>query len=316
MAFATTWSFPTLESPLADIKRTFDSELKVFLTSKGNTFRRKEVKFSDYSNQNVTPITVTKSTTEDFSFEYLTPDDLEFLKSMDLVEDPVRVSKGKSSLKRFFSLRAPSAESVAHKEKDSLPTEVFVLTDDATSLQKGISPKSAAVFRKVGFLVLKLTTVACVAYFLAPAIGAAAHAVGHLVGHISTNLLDTLTVPATDVLTNPLPMPVDPTTFSTDAVAAMAPSPDVVGFVADPSSPVVETMAQATPDIGASSGWGMLIKQVLFLVDILLKGIIIFAGVSWMFGNRTRALETLLSGGIGYVIVRHHDDIARFFGAL
>lgn len=70
----------------------------------------------------------------------------------------------------------------------------------------------------------------------------------------------------------------------------------------------------ASPD--SSEGWGNLINKILWIVDLLMDCVIIFAGVSWMFGNRTKAIELLMGSGIGYIIVRHHDDIKNFFAML
>ncbi|MNV63625.1 hypothetical protein D3C71_1562290 [compost metagenome] len=64
------------------------------------------------------------------------------------------------------------------------------------------------------------------------------------------------------------------------------------------------------------SGWSTFIKKVLEIIDYIMDGVIIFAGVSWMFGNRTKAIEILIGSGVGYVIVRHHDDIKNFFSLL
>lgn len=82
--------------------------------------------------------------------------------------------------------------------------------------------------------------------------------------------------------------------FGGDAVAAFAP---MASGVADPN-----------PD-----GWAVLTKKVLWITDYLMDGVIVFAGLSWMFGHRTKAIELLISSGIGYVIVRHHEDIRNFF---
>jgi hypothetical protein len=66
----------------------------------------------------------------------------------------------------------------------------------------------------------------------------------------------------------------------------------------------------------SNPGWDMLIHKVLWITDFLMDGVIIFSGISWMFGNRTKAIELLFSSGIGYIIVRHHEDIKRFFALI
>lgn len=68
--------------------------------------------------------------------------------------------------------------------------------------------------------------------------------------------------------------------------------------------------------VGAVSGWDTLLRKVLWIVDYLMDGVIIFSGISWMFGNRTKAIELLIGSGVGYIIVRHHDDIKNFFALL
>lgn len=63
-------------------------------------------------------------------------------------------------------------------------------------------------------------------------------------------------------------------------------------------------------------GWQGFLDKILEIVGFLMDGVIIFAGISWMFGNRTKAIELLIGGGIGYTIVRHHEDIKNFFTLL
>ncbi len=82
------------------------------------------------------------------------------------------------------------------------------------------------------------------------------------------------------------------------------------GVVLDEAIPVVAEVAQA------NEGWDNLIQKVLWITDYLMDGVIIFSGISWMFGHRTKAIELLFSSGIGYVIIRHHKDIKEFFELL
>ena len=77
----------------------------------------------------------------------------------------------------------------------------------------------------------------------------------------------------------------------------------------------LQTVEVASP-VGAASGWDTLLRKVLWIVDYLMDGVIIFSGISWMFGNRTKAIELLIGSGVGYIIVRHHDDIKNFFALL
>lgn len=58
------------------------------------------------------------------------------------------------------------------------------------------------------------------------------------------------------------------------------------------------------------------LATVLGIADWLCVGIIIFAGTTWMFGNRTKAIEFITGGAIGYVIIRHAIDIRNWLKAL
>lgn len=62
--------------------------------------------------------------------------------------------------------------------------------------------------------------------------------------------------------------------------------------------------------------WTEVFLTVLNCVDWLCAGIIVYAGVTWMFGNRTKALEFLMGGSIGYIIVRHALDIRNWLKTL
>ncbi|MFC5528455.1 TrbC/VirB2 family protein [Cohnella yongneupensis] len=69
----------------------------------------------------------------------------------------------------------------------------------------------------------------------------------------------------------------------------------------------------ATP---ADSSWQEIFDTVLGIADWLCVGIIVFAGVTWMFGNRTKALEFLMGGASGYLIIRHAIDIRNWLKTL
>lgn len=58
------------------------------------------------------------------------------------------------------------------------------------------------------------------------------------------------------------------------------------------------------------------LATALSIADYLCVGIIIFAGTTWMFGNRTKAIEFITGGAIGYVIIRHAVDIRNWLKAL
>lgn len=67
---------------------------------------------------------------------------------------------------------------------------------------------------------------------------------------------------------------------------------------------------------GGSSTWGEIFETVLNISDWLCGGVIVFAGVTWMFNNRTKAIEHLLGGSIGYIIIRHALDIRDWLRTL
>lgn len=67
---------------------------------------------------------------------------------------------------------------------------------------------------------------------------------------------------------------------------------------------------------GAEDTWTEIFNTVLNIADWLCVGIIIYAGVTWMFGNRTKAIEFLMGGSVGYIIVRHAVDIRNWLKTL
>lgn len=67
----------------------------------------------------------------------------------------------------------------------------------------------------------------------------------------------------------------------------------------------------ATPQgvAAATSSFEDLWPDIIRIVDWLDIGVIVFAGTTWMFGNRTKAIEFLIGSSIGYLIVRHSLEI-------
>lgn len=64
------------------------------------------------------------------------------------------------------------------------------------------------------------------------------------------------------------------------------------------------------------SGFGGVVKAALDIADWLCVGVIMFAGGSWMFGDRTRAMQHLIGGGVGYIIIRKAYIIQQFLKSL
>lgn len=66
----------------------------------------------------------------------------------------------------------------------------------------------------------------------------------------------------------------------------------------------------------ANATFGNMWTAVMNIVDWIVVGVFIFAGVSWMFGHRTKALELLIGGASGYILARHAIDIRNFLKGL
>jgi hypothetical protein len=66
----------------------------------------------------------------------------------------------------------------------------------------------------------------------------------------------------------------------------------------------------------ADATFGNVWSAVMNIVDWIVVGVFIFAGVSWMFGHRTKALELIIGGAAGYILARHAVDIRDFLKAL
>ncbi|MEH7440484.1 glycosyltransferase [Neobacillus drentensis] len=69
---------------------------------------------------------------------------------------------------------------------------------------------------------------------------------------------------------------------------------------------------KATADQTFSNLW----EAILNLVDWIVVGVFVFAGVAWMFGHRSKALELIIGGSAGYILARHAIDIRDFLKKL
>lgn len=103
----------------------------------------------------------------------------------------------------------------------------------------------------------------------------------------------------------------------------------VVAKVLPPQIPVLVTKTAGTVHLAlipktvfassvtaGSATWVTVFSTVLGIADWLCVGIIVYAGITWMFGNRTKAIEFLMGGSIGYIIVRHAVDIRNWLRML
>ena len=75
-------------------------------------------------------------------------------------------------------------------------------------------------------------------------------------------------------------------------------------------------MAVATTTTGTGNAFNEVLKAVLGMADYLCIGSVIFSGATWMLGNRTKAIEHLIGGSTGYLIIRHAKDIQEFLKGL
>jgi hypothetical protein len=64
------------------------------------------------------------------------------------------------------------------------------------------------------------------------------------------------------------------------------------------------------------SGFSNVLNAALNIADWLCIGVIMFAGGSWMFGDRTKAMQHLIGGGVGYLIIRKAPLIQQFLKSL
>lgn len=61
-----------------------------------------------------------------------------------------------------------------------------------------------------------------------------------------------------------------------------------------------------------NGSWQRAMDKALEIADYVDGGLIIYSGFVLMFGNRTRAIELLFGSSVGYIIIRHWQDIQRF----
>jgi type IV secretory pathway VirB2 component (pilin) len=59
-----------------------------------------------------------------------------------------------------------------------------------------------------------------------------------------------------------------------------------------------------------------LLKTAFEILDWGMVVVVIVSGLMWMFGHRTKGIELLLGGSIGYVIARHAVPIMEFLRGL
>ncbi|MDW8515145.1 hypothetical protein [Priestia flexa] len=62
----------------------------------------------------------------------------------------------------------------------------------------------------------------------------------------------------------------------------------------------------------ADATFGNVHKAIMNAFDAGVVLVIIFAGASWGFGHRTKAIEILIGVSCGYILARHAVDIRNF----
>jgi hypothetical protein len=79
---------------------------------------------------------------------------------------------------------------------------------------------------------------------------------------------------------------------------------------------LVPKSALAATQVASEPTWTKVFDAAMNIVDWLVVGVFIVAGVSWMFGHRSKALELLIGGAAGYILARHAIDIRDFLKTL
>lgn len=75
------------------------------------------------------------------------------------------------------------------------------------------------------------------------------------------------------------------------------------------------TKALAAPAV-AEHDFTKVIGAALQIADWLAVGVFMFAGAAWMFGDRTRAMQHMIGGATGYLIIRKSMLIRDFLRGL
>lgn len=79
---------------------------------------------------------------------------------------------------------------------------------------------------------------------------------------------------------------------------------------------LIPKTALAATTATADQTFNHLWKAVMNIVDWLVVGVIVFAGIAWMFGHRSRSLELIIGASAGYILCRHAIDIRDFLKGL
>lgn len=74
-----------------------------------------------------------------------------------------------------------------------------------------------------------------------------------------------------------------------------------------PLSGLLGAMAAPT-----NSAFDSLWSDLMTIADWLAIGVFMFAGATWMFGNRTQAIERMIGGATGYLVIRHAKTLQEW----
>ena len=84
-----------------------------------------------------------------------------------------------------------------------------------------------------------------------------------------------------------------------------------------PSSIGVKTIAVMATEVSSSGvGWNKVLQKAVEIADYLMRGLLVYNGILWMFGHRSNAISGIIGASVGYLIVRHHNDIRLFIQSL
>lgn len=73
----------------------------------------------------------------------------------------------------------------------------------------------------------------------------------------------------------------------------------------------VKVFAAYTAAAGGGS-FETILASALHISDYLCIGVLMFSGALWLFGNRAAAIERIIGGSSGYIIIRHARDIQEW----
>jgi hypothetical protein len=74
--------------------------------------------------------------------------------------------------------------------------------------------------------------------------------------------------------------------------------------------------ASSTPGGAAAGGLARLMSEMSGIGDYIAWGGLIFSGLSWMFGNKTVAIERAIGVTAGYLIIRKSWDYVMFLKSI